>query len=185
MRLFFTPLSDVDVKFMLQIANADKDTRNDIAIASELDRHFCRMQKQLSRRKLTGQTATDDKKTRKVVTDWVTARRSLVWVLDGRNLKEEGFFCRIPPVGLPSKTTTLMLGSPIDAVDWLIACAVANSQHRHFVKCARCDRWGFRKRGGQKIKYCSAQCQAEENREQVKNATPEPKSFTAPSKKKR
>jgi hypothetical protein len=178
MRLNLPPLSNVESRFILKILNAPEEVkagRKPIEIAEELDREFVRQQKRMSRGKLWGAIETDEKKTRDIVAQWTSARNTLGYVFERRD--PEGFFLFLPPIGLPSKLAMIMLRKPDDLADWFVARAVANRQNRRFVKCARCGRFGLRRRARKSSQYCSEKCQREENRQQIKNRASQPREF--------
>jgi hypothetical protein len=71
-------------------------------------------------------------------------------------------------VGLPAHHPAVLVNDPCDLVGWMTARGMANEQLKRFVKCARCGKFGLRRRAKKDAKFCSLECQGLANNESRK-----------------
>jgi len=175
MRMVLKPLAHGEFRLVLEILNTATDDRAGTGPLAALEKKCVEFASKSIRHKVSGSVwrQPDDIPARALKRQWQDARRIWEEVIVGEDRRSlKGFFLHLPAIGLPMKIPVPLLHDPNDLANWLLARAIANRQHLRVVKCARCHKFGVRRRGRAQSRYCSAACQQQATIEKAKAHKP-------------
>lgn len=169
MRITLAPLSKKELDFVLEILNLETHKPEGPKALANIEGKTAEYSvraygKYLPRGTKVWVNADGDEPLHSLRNRWALAQQTFhSAIVDQRN--RSGLFCHLPAIGLPVVKPPALIRDPEDLSLWLVARAVANGQHRLFVKCARkeCGRFGRRKRARASSRYCSEECRMIEN----------------------
>jgi hypothetical protein len=174
LRITLLPLSQTELRLIVQIMNLQTDKDSDSAPMMTVENrgraysqkalHGTSVKTKIWRESYVFEEKDSDEEKRwKLQKEWGQARDYLKDAILNHRHKKGMWIEGLPPIALPVDKPPVAIRYPIDLAVWLLARAVANRQRRYFVKCALCGKFGLRQRGT--AKYCSEDCRLQANLE--------------------
>lgn len=176
MRITLRKLAHRELRLVLKILNLDEEAK--INILAELEAAGAEFSKSAAARKIQSTWRNGSDFPRAVLKkQWIKAGESWASVIVSQRKQTGWWFKDLPPLGLPAQYPPVIIRDPGDLTYWLLVRAVANRQHLRFVKCSRdhCGRFGLRNRAREESRFCSPECQVQENADRANARGPQKK----------